>query len=173
MSGKIIALADCELADAIGRRCVESVERAIERGASFRPDPIEAVLPLHRAITEQDEAIVLRLLQAGADPRFQDDHGANALDLAATLDSVNIVAMLIAFGAPLDGRADEGYTPLMSAAGRSPQIAMLLVSMGADLGAVNDDGRTALEEALALGDFETAQVILTAIERAEDLGEVG
>ncbi len=164
--GEIITLVDCELADAIERGELPDVERALRRGASFGPDPREGVLPLHRAVIQQDESIVFELLCAGADPSQADDNGANALDVAATLDSVAIVATLIAFGAPLDGRSDEGYTPLMSAAGRSPKIAMLLVSMGADVRAISEDGKTALGEALSLGDLETARVIFAALDAA-------
>ncbi|MEQ9496324.1 MAG: ankyrin repeat domain-containing protein [Deltaproteobacteria bacterium] len=161
MAADVIPLADCELADAIERGALDDVTRALQRGASFEPDPVDGVLPLHRAIIAQHVEIVSHLCASGADPSRADDNGANALDLAATLDSVAVVAVLVAYGAPLNGRGDEGYTPLMSAAGRSFEIATLLVSMGADLKALNDDGRTALQEALALGDLATADLILS------------
>lgn len=151
---------DVELANAIERGSLEGVDAALMRGASLDADPMEGLLPLHRAVIAQNVAITVRLLTVGACPARVDDSGTNALDLAATLDDVRVVAALVAFDAPLDGRSDEGYTPLMSAAGRSPEIAALLIAAGADVDAVNDEGRTALDEAVALGDLQTAELIV-------------
>jgi ankyrin repeat protein len=60
----------------------EVIRYLIEAGADPNAAAVGGVTPLHRAVRNRCSAAVKALLQFGADPTIQNDHGSTALDLA-------------------------------------------------------------------------------------------
>jgi ankyrin repeat protein len=86
-----------------------------------------------------------RLIDRGAKVRRD---GWSPLHYAATGPNVDVVALLLDLGAPIDARAPNGNTPLMMAArhGAEESVA-LLVQRGADKTLLNDRDQTAADAA--------------------------
>lgn len=91
---------------------------------------------------------------------------AGALVAAAWAGHDQVVRMLIAGGAPVDGvRNKSGQTALLAAIAASRynargNIVRLLLAEGANLKAVDADGRTALILAISVGDAELVPILL-------------
>jgi ankyrin repeat protein len=109
---------------------------------------------LEYAIYHSPLPFIRALLEAGADPNYVDEAGFPSL--IATLscqeraDRHEILNMLLAFGADIQQRGHNDYTPLHYAAVLEDLCAMkLLLAQGADLDARTriDDYATPLEEA--------------------------
>ncbi|RZF43709.1 hypothetical protein LSTR_LSTR015248 [Laodelphax striatellus] len=103
------------------------------------------------------------LLLAGADP----DHvtellgQAPALCLFAHEGCAEMTALLLEFGACLDGANSQGCTPLILAAGRGhADIVRTLVGAGAAVGRTDTAGRCALVHAARNGHLEVAAYLL-------------
>ena len=94
------------------------------------------------------------LLEHGADPNAVDDHGNNALMIAAGASRIAVMETLINHGADLHARniSDvepfNGWTSLMHAAasGDLPSL-QILISRSVDLNAQDARGETALMKA--------------------------
>lgn len=102
--------------------------------------------PLYLAVSECHEAIVGRLLAAGANacPR--------SLLCAICFRQPGIVALLLAHGADANHRGEQGCTPLHYAAQeQAVAIAEQLLASGALVDVPRDDGRTPLEMARQTG----------------------
>ena len=98
------------------------------------------------------------LLEHGADPNYDNHAGYPSLIAALTCpdrpEMCEILELLLAFGADIEQRGHNDYTPLHVAAGMEHIQAMeLLLAHGADLNARTriDDCATPLEEAKLLG----------------------
>jgi ankyrin repeat protein len=113
---------------------------------------------LEYAIYHSPLPFISALLELGADPNYDDDGGFPSL--IATLscqerkDRYEVLDMLLAYGADIQQRGHNDYTPLHYAAILEDLRAMeLLVAHGADANARTriDDYATPLEEAEALG----------------------
>jgi ankyrin repeat protein len=78
--------------------------------------------------------LVRELLARGADPALQDIWGMGALGWAASrVDAPEVIAALIAGGAPVEALDDDGWTPLMTAAARGRVgVVRALLEAGAD-----------------------------------------
>ena len=68
--------------------------------------------PLHLAVSERQEQLVLELLQAGADPNLPTGKGWYPLHLAAEVGDQAIARHLMEHGASPGVENDYGYTPL-------------------------------------------------------------
>jgi ankyrin repeat protein len=94
------------------------------------------------------------LLERGADPNA---HSANPLAVAPLHSAVaaknkDMVALLLARGADANARQQEGYTPLMGAAGEGDEVSvLLLLAHGADPRLVSESGKTAADIAAEKG----------------------
>jgi ankyrin repeat protein len=103
--------------------------------------------PLHEAISVGDLALVERLLAAGALP-----DGAGGLTPLhhAVRDSLEMVEMLVAAGAKLETRDQDGRTPLHLAIDLRADldVCRALLRHGADSNTRDGHGRTPLETAL-------------------------
>lgn len=113
---------------------------------------------LEYAIYHSPLAFIRQLLELGADPNYGDHAGFPSL--IATLscgerpDKYEILELLLSFGADIQQRGHNDYTPLHYAASLQDIRAMeLLLSHGADLNARTriDDYATPLEEMEILG----------------------
>jgi uncharacterized protein len=93
------------------------------------------------------------LLELGADPNYADSPGFPSLIAALSTgraDKIEILQLLLTFGADVRQRGVNGYTPLHYAAAKDDPMAIeLLLAHGADPTAKTyvDDDTTPLEEA--------------------------
>ena len=105
------------------------------------------------------------VLDAGADPNLRDPRTGSALELAvATYESLQDTELLLDYGADVDGRDADGYTPLMVATGEL-EIAQLLVRHGANVNAVTVTGWSVLMAAVVHG---TPSLIRFLLEKGAD-----
>jgi uncharacterized protein len=76
------------------------------------------VAPLHSATSRGDAAMVLRLLEKGADPDAKQQSGWTALHNAAAQGNIDVVRILRSNGADFSARTDDGKTAADLAAER-------------------------------------------------------
>jgi ankyrin repeat protein len=127
---------------------------------------------LQEALRDGDPQRVRDLIEAGADIRYQGAKGYDALidavhgrDVADDPRLLDLLAVLVAYGAPLDGESDYSETGLrvLSRLGRFDAVRLLL-----DAGANRDRlGWGRLHEAVALGSLADVHAALTAGEPLE------
>lgn len=126
---------------------------------------------LEYAIYHSPATFIRALLELGADPNYRDHAGFPSL--IATLscqdrvDRYEILELLLAFGADIQQRGHNDYTPLHYAANLQDIQAMeCLLAHGADLHARTriDDCATALEEMEILGNEASAAFLRKAME---------
>jgi len=132
------------------------------------PQPMECASgdwPLVTAITLSPLRFIRQLLDLGADPNFEALDGfpslIDALD-APRPDRVEVMALLLHYGARTDQRGFNDWTPLHYAVVRRNLAAVkLLMEHGADPHARTriDDCTTPLEDAVAAGFDEAAALM--------------
>ena len=136
------------------------------------PQPMEFVCgdwPLVTAITLSPLRFIRQLLDLGADPNFPSDDGFPSLFCAIDADRpdrVDVLRLLLHYGAKTDQRGFNDWTPLHHAvARRNVEALKALLDHGADPAARTriDDCATAREEAEA-GGFKEAADLLRAAE---------
>jgi ankyrin repeat protein len=151
--------ADIEATDRWGARplhqavqsCRESVALLLDRGADVHATCAwDTSAQFYYAGMITNDVADLILINSGGIPVSQ---GAietrptsviSPLHLAATTNTHEILAELIAAGAKIDAQDSNGLTPLhLSAAAGSIRCTRALLDAGADVGAVDDQGRTA------------------------------
>lgn len=107
--------------------------------------------PLLEAAWRGDEAIVLALLEAGADREAINSDGNNALWLGCVSNKPELVIRLAQAGVPIDHLNATGATSLMYAASSSkPEIVRVLLALGADPLIQTQDDFTALDMAASV-----------------------
>jgi ankyrin repeat protein len=115
-----------------------------------------------RAAEENHEAIVLALLEAGANPAAS-TKGESPLGYAAFNGNAKLLNALIAKKAPLEAQIQWGWTPLMRAAMQGHQEAVeILVKAGASVTKKDEDGLTAADHARKRGHPEVARFLASA-----------
>jgi ankyrin repeat protein len=128
--------------------------------------------PLEYAIYHSPPAFIRTLLECGADPNYQSAGGFPALIAAISTkrdERHEIVAMLLSFGADLQQRGINDWTPLHYAVARRDVKGIeILLAHGADPDARTriDDCTTALEDANAIGLGEAVRALLEGHPRA-------
>jgi ankyrin repeat protein len=96
--------------------------------------------------------MIERLIKHGANVAARDAQGNTAMHWAAFghNDYRRAMRYLVALGADLNVRNDEGRTPLMNAAIEHKLFPVkALIALGADVDAKDNSGRTALAHAVA------------------------
>lgn len=125
--------------------------------------------PLLVAIEENHPQIALLLLERGADVNAQSVHpfvnrNMSALMWAANKGLTDVVKTLLAKGAVVKARDEDGFTALFAAArgdNDQPEIVRALIAAGADVDARTVKGRTPLM--LTRGDnFKIAEALLVS-----------
>ncbi|MGD8340815.1 MAG: ankyrin repeat domain-containing protein, partial [Gammaproteobacteria bacterium] len=138
------------------------------------PSGLDSYL-LEYAIYHGPLPLIRSLLELGADPNYADDGGFPSL--IATLscqdrpDRYDILDMLVGFGADIEQRGQNDYTPLHYACVLEDlQAIELLIAHGADLCARTriDEYATPLEEAGLLGREQSVALLKRIAARTEN-----
>lgn len=99
---------------------------------------------LHLMVREGNALWVRFLLQRGANPNIRNNAGSTPLQLATTLNQVEVVEALIKNGAQVNVADQTGETPLMAAVHqRNVEIVRRLLAEGADPDRNDNSGRSA------------------------------
>lgn len=131
----------------------------------FDSMPTESKLLHHAMCGRTDE--VKSLLAAGIDPNFVESGelagSGTALHCAAEMGRPEIIAALLAAGARVDPRSDDGKTPLHLAAmnGHTEAVKALLAA-GADVNSQTSMGATPLDVGLRGGRLDASRAICEA-----------
>ncbi|KAJ3336924.1 hypothetical protein HDU93_001887 [Gonapodya sp. JEL0774] len=128
-------------------------------------------------LVQQDPVVTVTLLKAGATPNQRTPTGCNPLHLAARTGSVDLVMIYSEF-LDINGRGENGWTPLHEAVSRKQeQAARLLVHLGALREIRNDSGESAddvarrrgLKESRLTDIFDTSLIAEEELRRLEAL----
>lgn len=129
---------------------------------------------LHGAISRNDVAKAIELMEHGAPVNERRDHGTTPLHWAASEDYVDIVEALLAHGADPNAAASDGCTPLHYAAREDAAGAVsALLRGGADADAVNAGGRRAADEIYDDTDGGEGEDIARMLRNAPSVGTPG
>ena len=127
---------------------------------------------LEYAIYHSPVSFLRALLELGADPNYEESAGFPSLIAALSSDrpeTYEIAELLLAFGADVQQRGLNDYTPLHVAAGKNDaKLIHLLLSHGADTNARTriDDFTTPLEVAEGRRSLEAARILRESGKRA-------
>lgn len=114
---------------------VEGVTKLIEAGAhiDYR-EPKDGFTAIHFAIIPDETEIPKRLLQAGASVALANNNGSFPLEMAVKNNNIELVSLLLNFGADIDQTNDKtGSTAIFAASNYGyKEIVDLLISAGAD-----------------------------------------
>jgi ankyrin repeat protein len=135
----------CSLDD--HERSVPLARLLIQRGADMKAKDPRTLL--HKALLHGNFEITALLLAQGADPNevIMTEREGTPLHIASKNNKPEMVNLLIAHGAAIDGRDKDGNTPLHFAtwyAWHSQDVISVLLAHGADVGARNHTGATPL-----------------------------
>jgi len=104
--------------------------------------------PLIRALEQRDLAHIRELLQSGASANQKDRFGMTPLAVAISLHNSDFAELLVLKGADVELTADNGASPLMTAAWYCDLgTARILLEHGAKVNHSDRDGETALGSA--------------------------
>ncbi len=123
--------------------------RSMEFWDSVKRGEISAVEQL---VTDEPELLKLK-----------GEWGWTALHCAVSTKTISMVNLLVAQGAEVDARDNNGETVLFQIADIIPEytdIMLLLLKAGADINAKNTWGRTPLHETAIYGDYLAAQFLI-------------
>lgn len=128
------------------------------------PGPLSIGVVLEYAIYHSPISFIRTLLELGANPNYEDHDGFPSLIAALScperLDRPELLELLLLFGADIQQRGMNDYTPLHYAAAEDDLIMIeFLLAHGADPNAKTriDDCATPGEEAEILGKTEAAE----------------
>ncbi len=162
--------------DAYKRGDIETLKNLLGDPPDFPncrgPSAIDEIV-LEYAIYHSPLPFIRELLELGANPNYEDHAGFPSLIAALSCsdrpDMPEILAVLLSFGADVQQRGFNDYTPLHYAANLENIPAMeLLLAHGADLNARTnvDDFATPLEEMEILGREQSVAFLRQAASKA-------
>ncbi|WP_406697112.1 ankyrin repeat domain-containing protein [Singulisphaera sp. Ch08] len=146
------------------------VRRLMEAGANPLANEGRSQSALHLACAaNQGLELVELLLESGANVNALEPQTlATPLHVAAERDQAAIVAQLLAAGADLQARDQNGWTPFLVAALRADlRTIQLLIDAGSDVKAVDDDGRNAFTLAKSWGQPQVAAFLESLADSSE------
>jgi hypothetical protein len=119
------------------------LETTVAGGIGF----VEYALPLNQAIADEDIDKVRELIAQGANVNGKDENyeGITPLFIAVETGDIEIVRLLLDFGAKASARDNEKQTPLMRLDDdATPELVDLLVNHGVKIDRADKQGNTAL-----------------------------
>jgi ankyrin repeat protein len=143
---------------------LESADLLIHAGAQVNAGDNYGVTPLSLACGNGSSPLVMKLLEAGANPNSTQMSGETALMTCARTNAVEAVEALLARGADVNAKEKSlGQTALMWGASEGHAgVVQTLLKHGADVQARSADGYTALLMAARGADLPTTQALLAA-----------
>ena len=160
-----------------------AIAALLDAGVDANATDDSGITALER-VSARSRGLVTALLEARAgqivqEPNARDTFGYTALHAAARANSQRLIVALLESGAEIDALDDNGYTPLLLAAGTqrspeplerrnvppatfSPAAIRALAAAGADLEARNQYSHTALQQAAYWDETATIAVLLEA-----------
>lgn len=174
----------CDVERDITTSCVKGdlavVEKLLEKGCSLKTAKTSLWSPLSLAISWKRWEVVRRLIQAGAELNFCGNTADGLLDMpfmdAVCNDNAAMIEFMIAHGADVHIRTEDGATPLLQCLDRfwsrgigsestcdsNGMIVRALLKAGACANVIDDYGRTALGKAAAVGNLEAVIALVEA-----------
>jgi ankyrin repeat protein len=130
----------------------------LEKSLEILKTPPEEIALIALAVSHGDCGKLQLLIDRGADVRHVSGHGYTLLTLAACANRMEVIDLLVAAGAPLDGESNyrESALSRLSDNGRFDQIRRLL-DLGADPAPL---AWTPLHRAVAIGTLEEVTALL-------------
>lgn len=122
---------------------------------------------LEYAIYHSPVPFIKELLERGINPNYEDHSGFPSIMAALSSkreDRIEIIELLLAYGADVNDRGINDWTPLhWAAANDSPELVLLLLEKKADptLRTRIDNKSTPLEEAIILGSTRAVEILET------------
>ena len=129
---------------------------------------------LERAIRDDNQLAVRRVLASGASAYRRNASGSTPLAIACSMGSRAVAALLLEHGADPNDADERGFTPLHWAAFKnSPELVELLIERKAEVNARSSTGATVLHQAAAAGSSRAIGMLLTAGARVNDTDHEG
>ncbi len=101
--------------------------------------------PLFIAVNNDDLELTKILLEAGADPKLEDDNGDPVMVHASDHDTIRVAQHLISQGHPIDARNSKGITALMRDAPYAKENDIQAkIDLGANPNLIDSEGNTSL-----------------------------
>ncbi|MCP5545247.1 MAG: ankyrin repeat domain-containing protein [Akkermansiaceae bacterium] len=153
-----------DLGKAVENGDVNEVRRLLDGGADPNrriPDSDLEHTALFLAVKGDKPEITKTLLEAGADPRIEDENGDPVMVYAADAERVEHARLLIQHGVGINSRSSSGSTCLIRGA-RYEKTADVRakLDLGADPDLVDPRGHTALMIATGAGNMEAVEQLL-------------
>ena len=135
---------------------------ALGLGDSFAGWYSDGETPAMIAAVTNSAAALAELVALGADTDAGNTYlEGRPLHYAAARGALEVARFLVARGADVEARTDDGRTPLHQAAlNDALDVAKFLVARGADVNATTNDGRTPLYEAAQANALEVARFLV-------------
>ncbi len=141
----------------------EDVTRCLNAGSNPNSRTDEGWAPLHLAAAVSDTAaVIVVLLESGADLLARSEYGDTPLHLAAMNSNADVTLTLIDAGADVNARGEERSTPLHYAAALNPNVEIInaLLEGESDPNARMEYGETPLHAAAMMNENPAVLVAL-------------
>jgi len=150
---------------------IEAVERMLAFGFSLDAEDAQGATALIRAAGAGYAGLVVRLLEAGADPTRAAHSGTHCLAAAVNARREAVVRTILSHDVAPDLRMPGGGTALILACALgAPRLAEALLEAGADVNAADDLGTTPLlaaaQSAFGSSDTESSRALIELLLRA-------
>jgi len=147
------------LLDAAYDGSVEEVKQLLQKGADINTKNEYGLKPFELAVVGNNCSVVELFLRLGQDPNVDRGGGTPLMDAAAN-GNIELLQLLLKYGAKPDYLTSAGGTALMSAVGHT-EIFKILINHGANIHARDNYGRTVLIWAALHGTEEVVALLCT------------